>query len=184
MTSVAATSQHFEEKPRMHVIVTGADGALGTAVVRYFVQAGHTVAALIGRRGEPDPTAGRFAAGDLADAENASAAIDSAVRWLGRVDALVHLVGGFHLVETTNSTLADWRAMFDANVASAVACATAVLPHLGEGGTMTLVGARSAEPAAAGFGPYAAAKSGVARLVEALAVELPPRVPFRERCSQ
>ena len=105
----------------------------------------------------------------------AHASIGRASEWLGAVDALVHLVGGFRWIETGSATLADWRAMFDANVATAVASVGAVLPRLEDGASIVLVGANSAQPAGSGFGPYGAAKSGVARLVEALSAELKPR---------
>jgi len=158
----------------MHLIVTGADGALGNAVVRRHSDAGDRVAALYGAA-PADPAGGCFAAGDLADEANARAVIAQAARWLGTVDALVHLVGGFHWAEIAATTVADWRAMFDVNVATAVASANAALLHLSDGGAIVLVGAASAQPAAAGFGPYGAAKAGVARLAEALAAELAPR---------
>ena len=159
----------------MNVIITGADGALGSAVVARFARADDRVAAICGTLPMAGKSEGCFAAGDLADEANARQVIDAAARWLGRVDALVHLVGGFQWSETSASTLADWRAMFDANVATAVASVNAALPHLEEAGAIVLVGAQSAQPAGVGFGPYGAAKAGVARLTEALAAELSPR---------
>lgn len=159
----------------MRLIVTGADGALGTAVVRRFVDAGCRVAALHGSDAEVAPADGRFVAGDLADEANAARVIDMASAWLGGLDGFVHLVGGFAWQPATTARLADWRAMFEANLATAVASVAAALPHIGEGGAILFVGAQSAEPAGAGFGPYGAAKAGVARLTEALAVELAPR---------
>lgn len=46
---------------------------------------------------------------------------------------------------------------------------------LGKGSSIVAVGAASAEPAGVGMAAYGAAKSGVARLIEALARELAPR---------
>ncbi|MCW4460910.1 SDR family oxidoreductase [Sphingomonas sp. BT-65] len=158
----------------MHLIITGADGALGSAVVARHVEAGDRVAALHGAA-PADPSSGRFAAGDLADEANARDVMAQAARWLGTVDALIHLVGGFQWATTATTTLADWRAMFDANIATAVASVNAALPYFSDGGAIVLIGAVSAQPAKAGFGPYGAAKAGVARLTEALAAELAPR---------
>lgn len=158
----------------MHLIITGADGALGAAVVRRHAEAGDRVAALHGA-GITNPADGCFVAGDLTDETNARDVIGRAAAWLGSVDALVHLVGGFHWAETAATTVADWRAMFDVNVATSVASVNAVLPHLCDSGAILLVSAASAQPAGAGFGPYGAAKAGVARLTKALAAELAPR---------
>lgn len=159
----------------MHLIVTGADGALGSAVVERLVAQGHRVASLCGAPGMAEPETGRFEAGDLADEENARVVFGLAHKWLGQIDGLIHVVGGFQWIETTASTLADWRTMFEVNVVTAVASVNAIVDHLAPGGAIVLVGAQSAQPAAAGFGAYGAAKSGVARLTEALASELKPR---------
>jgi len=155
----------------MNVIITGADGALGAAVVSRFRRDKCRVATLVGS-GQVDPAAGVFSAGDLADETNARSVIASAAAWLGEVDAVVHLAGGFTWREVASSSLADWRAMFDANVATAVATVSSALPFIVDGGAIVLVGANSAQPAGTGFGPYGAAKSAVARLTEALAAEL------------
>ncbi|WP_162236840.1 SDR family NAD(P)-dependent oxidoreductase [Sphingomonas sp. Leaf208] len=157
----------------MRVLITGASGALGHAVVRRFAEYGWRVASL-GTSADRDD--GRFVAGDLAEEHNAKQVVDDAAAWLGGIDAFVHLAGAFRWIEVGSSTLADWRALFDANVATAVATTNAVRPHLLARASMVFVGARSAEPAGAGFGPYAAAKSGVARLAEALSRELAPRI--------
>ena len=160
----------------MRLIVTGADGALGQAVVRRHREAGDRVAELHGAPDAAEDIAvGRFASGDLADEVAAGIVVNRAAEWLGAVDALIHLAGGFHWVETGAASLADWRAMFDANLATAVASVGAILPKLADGGSIVLVGANSAQPAGRGLGPYGAAKSGVARLVETLSVELMPR---------
>lgn len=157
----------------MRVMITGAEGALGHAVVRRFAGDGWRVASL-GKSADRDD--GRFASGDLADENNARRVVDDAAAWLGGVDAFVHLAGAFRSIDVASSTLADWRALFDANLGTAVATTNAVRAHLHDGAAIVFVGSRSAEPAGAGFGPYAAAKSGVARLAEALAQELAPRV--------
>lgn len=159
----------------MRIIVSGADGALGAAVVSHLASQGHRVASLFGAPDAVATSESAFVVGDLADETAAAAAVEKAAGWLGGVDALVHLVGAFAWAETAGTPLAIWRRMFELNVATAVATVNAALPAVADGGAILFVGARSAEPAGVGFGPYGAAKSGVARLTEALAAELRPR---------
>ena len=159
----------------MHILLTGADGALGTIVRQVLAQAGHQVAGLAGALQADQADQGLLAAGDLADPAAARAVVDRAAARLGRFDAVVHLVGGFKWTTIEDSSLADWKAMFSGNVETAVATIQAALPHLGERASIVLVGANAAQPAGTGFGPYGAAKSAVARLTEALASELKPR---------
>jgi NAD(P)-dependent dehydrogenase (short-subunit alcohol dehydrogenase family) len=67
--------------------------------------------------------------------------------------------------------------MYKLNLRTAVVSCQAALPYLlkSTSGRIVNVGAMAAQKAAAGMGPYAASKAGVARLTEALADELKDR---------
>lgn len=104
-----------------------------------------------------------------------STLIGEAAAHLGGIDALVHLVGAFQWRPVEESTFADWRRLYAANVETGLSTIQAALPHMASGGAIVTVGAASAQPAGAGMTPYAAAKSAVARLSKALAEELRPR---------
>lgn len=160
----------------MRVVVTGASGVLGNAVVEAFASNGDLVAA-IGRKPIdcfPDAVC-QIVSGNLADLEVARSAMADAASSLGGMDALVHLVGGFEWIHVDQSRHETWRRLFSENVETTLGAIQAALPHLGDGGSILCVGAASAQPAGAGMAPYAAAKSGVARLVEALSSELEPQ---------
>ena len=163
------------EGVRLNIIVTGAAGALGEAVADRLCAAGSRVALVDLIEGKRRPDSAWFRVGDLADPDEALKAIGDAAKWLGSVDALIHLVGGFEWKLVGDTRLADWRRLYSANVETAVSTIQAALPHLGDGAAIVAVGAASAQPAGAGMAPYAAAKAGVARLCEALAKELAPR---------
>ncbi|MFI8683389.1 SDR family oxidoreductase [Brevundimonas diminuta] len=158
----------------MRICLTGANGALGRVVHAALIEAGDQVAGLAGVLPGEKAEASLIPVGDLADPEQARAAVTAAAERLGGLDALIHLAGGFRWLPVTQSRNEDWRALYAANVESAVATIQAALPHMEAGSSIVLVGAKSAEPAGAGMGPYAAAKSGVARLTEALSAELAP----------
>ncbi|WP_347302504.1 SDR family oxidoreductase [Croceibacterium sp. TMG7-5b_MA50] len=159
----------------MRVIITGAAGALGTACVQAFADAGHAVAGIV-RRHNPDLPAGvrQVLCADLADPDAAAAALREAAGD-GPVDALLHVAGGFAFAKVADSEWSQWERLGRDNLGSAVACTRAVLPLLADGAAILCVGAAGAQVAGAGMAPYAAAKSGVARLVEALSAELKPR---------
>lgn len=161
------------------VAVTGAFGSLGKAVVQAALAAGARVAALDRAAAPADANAYSHATLyggiDLADADAAQAAFDRVAADLGGIDALVNLAGGFRWETLESGTLETWDFLYQINVRTAVCASRAALPHLrrrGSGGRIVNVGAAGAAKAAAGMGAYAASKSGVAKLTEALAEEL------------
>lgn len=160
------------------VVVTGAAGALGRAVLEQFLTTGADVVAmdLAGRRLDevgqlehvhPVPV-------DLTDPASVAAAWER-VDTLGTPVALVCVAGGFAaagLAETDQPTLDSMLAI---NLASALWSCQAAASRMttAGGGAMVTVGSRTA---VSGAGPvaYAAAKAAVVRLTEVLAEELRP----------
>ena len=161
------------------VVVTGGFGALGHALGEVLAQAGARVT-LVGR-GQPSSglpnTVLALGGVDLGDAGAAQAAMDQAARHFGRLDGLVNVAGGFQWEKIEGGSIDTWDQMFAINVRTAVLASQAAMPHLlARGrGRIVNVGAAAAGQAALGMGPYAAAKSGVARLTEAMAEEFKDR---------
>jgi NAD(P)-dependent dehydrogenase (short-subunit alcohol dehydrogenase family) len=114
---------------------------------------------------------------DLADGDGANAALARAAAALGGLDALVNIAGGFAWEKLDGGSLDTWDRMYRMNLRTAVAASQAALPYLfkSASGRIVNIGAAGATKAAAGMGAYAASKSGVARLTEALAEELKER---------
>lgn len=162
------------------VLITGAAGRLGHAVVDAFAARGDRLL-LLGRRREallaafgegPD----RLALGaDLLDRAQLRAALDDAQARFGGVDVLCHLAGGFRMGEAVHETdESAWNTLLDLNVRSFINAAQAVVPQLlaRGGGHVVAVGALAALKGAAGMGAYAASKSALVRLVESMSAEL------------
>lgn len=161
------------------LVVTGAFGTLGTAVVQAALQAGAHVAAV--DRADAPPAgvdlgeAHRFGGVDLADASSAKKTVDEAVSALGGLDALINIAGTFRWETLAEGKLETWDFLYRINLRTAVAASQAALAHLRAGGRIVNVGALSALKAGAGVGAYTASKSGVMRFTEALAEELKER---------
>ena len=145
------------------VLVTGAAGALGTAVARRFERDGARVV-----------PAGRDEV-DITDAAAVAAFVARVLAEHGRIDALVHVAGGFEMGETVDAiSRASWERMMDLNAWSFVARAAPVVAQMKRQGNGRIV-AVSAAAAGAGQalkGAYIASKSALQRLVETLAAEL------------
>ncbi len=166
-----------EARNRSTVVVSGAAGALGRAVIADFTAAGLHVIAL-DRRGasqqlEPGPKVTVLEV-DLLDEADVQHAIQEAVGLVPRLDALVCLAGGFFgdtaLVDTPPMRLQD---QFALNVMTAYNCVHAMLPYLlsAGGGAIVAVGSRPAVLPVAGSTAYAIAKLGVMKLMEQVATE-------------
>jgi len=157
------------------IVVTGAFGTLGQALVRAALDAGLRVGA-IDHAPVPAGFPATHALGgiDLGDTTAASAAIDAAASALGGLDGLVNVAGTFRWETLEAGSLETWDLLYRVNLRTAAAASKAALPHLGRSraGRIVNIGAAAANRAAAGMGAYAASKSGVARLTEALAEEL------------
>ena len=160
------------------VAITGAFGALGSAVVKAVLAEGGLVAAIDRASGPRTPLDGAHLFGDvdLSTGSGATAAIAAVIAKFGRLDALVNIAGGFRWETLADGSLDSWDAMFTLNLRTAVAACQAARPHLPDAtGRIVNVGANGAVKAGAGMGAYAAAKAGVAKLTEALAEELKDR---------
>jgi NAD(P)-dependent dehydrogenase (short-subunit alcohol dehydrogenase family) len=160
-----------------NIVVTGAFGVLGAAVVSAARAAGAQLACIDVTPASKAPAAcsGSVLLGevDLGSAPAAERALHEAAARLGRLHGLVNLAGGFRWETLADGSVDTWERMFDINVRTAVNATRAVLPRLAApGGRIVNVGAGGAVKAAAGMGPYAASKAGVAKLTEALAEEL------------
>jgi NAD(P)-dependent dehydrogenase (short-subunit alcohol dehydrogenase family) len=167
-----------------HIVVTGAAGALGRAVVQHFLDQGARVALLDHRMEHlTDAFPGLDNSQHLllqADVTSASAMAEAATQILAafkQVDALVHIAGGFEMGEPVHAlSRAAWDRMMNLNAWSFVAVSQARGPSMIErkAGSVIAVSAKTAARGAAGMAAYIASKSALQRLVEAAAAELAP----------
>jgi NAD(P)-dependent dehydrogenase (short-subunit alcohol dehydrogenase family) len=161
------------------VVITGAAGALGTAVAQAFKATGAKLA-LIDRTTDLSEflktlqTPHFFQGGiDLVNAQHAQRAMDNVASRFGGIDVLVNVAGGFRWESIAEGKLETWDLLYGLNLKTAVCACKAALPHLlGRPGRIINVGAGAAVKAGTGMGAYAASKAGVAKLTEALAEEL------------
>ena len=157
------------------IVVTGALGALGKVVVDTALSRGARVAGVDHARGQLRATPERIELGgvDLSDATQAKQAIDAAAKHFGRLDALINIAGGFAFETVADGNPASWQRMYALNLLTALNASRAALAHLAASpaGRIVNIGAMGALQAGSGMGAYAASKSGVHRLTEALAAE-------------
>ncbi len=156
------------------IVITGAHGALGSAVARAAAEAGWPVAAVDhADKGDLDGAALTLCGVDLTSADQADKAMKTVADRFGRIDALLNIAGGF-VWQTADDPEPAWDRMFALNVKTALNASRAALPWLkrSDEGRIVNVGANAALKSAAGMGAYAASKAGVHRLTESLAEEL------------
>jgi NAD(P)-dependent dehydrogenase (short-subunit alcohol dehydrogenase family) len=165
------------------VVITGAAGGLGAVVTRTMAQQGAQLA-LIGSQAE---RLNQLAAGlnlaapaftyaaNLADPQAAQAAAQAVANRFGRVEVVLHLVGGWvggqPVVETPAADLAN---MLQQHVWTTFYMAQAFVPHLVRNGwgRLMVVSAPSALRPNAKGAPYAIGKAGQQALMLTLAQEL------------
>ena len=164
-----------QAEPPARIIVTGGLGALGSAVVAKFCAVGARVAVVDRSRTSEAPASDNvfhLLDVDLTDEGAAARTVELACARLGGLDVLVNVAGGFAWETIGDGSPSTWERLHSLNVLTCLNSCRAAISQLNAGGRIINVGAAAAAKAARGMGAYAAAKSGVARLTEALAEEL------------
>jgi NAD(P)-dependent dehydrogenase (short-subunit alcohol dehydrogenase family) len=158
------------------VVITGAKGGLGTYVTKAFLAQGARVIGVSRSVKDADFPHDNFAAmtTELSSSAGAAELTTAVVMKFGRIDALIHLVGGFaggHIVpETDDATL---ERMLDLNFRSAFYLARAVLPVMRtqHAGRFLAVGSRAAVQPSATLSAYSASKAALVSLIRTIALE-------------
>ncbi len=158
------------------VLITGAKGGLGSVVTAAFLEAGASVVGVSRSIQPQDFTHSRFVAmpAELTSGDAARKVAAGTVARFQRIDALVHVVGGFAggaRVEDTDDATID--RMLDLNFRSAFFTLRAVLPYMrrqGKGSIAVVASRQGVEPGAM-VGAYSASKAAVVALVRTVALE-------------
>ncbi len=162
------------------VIVTGVGGRgqVGFAVAEAFVDEGARVV-VTGRTEKVEDHArelGNDVVGvvaDLADPDGAAAVVDAVRERWGRLDVLVNVAGGLHVMKSVADTSPDeWQREVDANVRTAFLMTRAALPLLRDSnGAIVNFASPSGLRATSGIAAYNAGKAGVVALTRSTALE-------------
>jgi NAD(P)-dependent dehydrogenase (short-subunit alcohol dehydrogenase family) len=159
-------------------LVTGAASGLGAATARRLAAEGAQVACLdvaaegAQRTAEAIGAGARAYAVDVADPASVRAAVDAAVRDLGRPSVVVNCAGIGRFYHSHEMPFADWQRIIGVNLTGTFLVSQAALPHLLDGGGSIVNVASNAglmgQPYSAA---YCASKGGVVQLTRALADE-------------
>jgi NAD(P)-dependent dehydrogenase (short-subunit alcohol dehydrogenase family) len=161
------------------VLVTGASGALGSAIAEAFDAAGATVcgADIVAPDDEDalvDPDAIDYYQADLTDEDQVAETVAAVVDDHGGLDALCNVAGTWRGGDPLHETdLETFEFLFDLNLKTMFLASKHAIPHLqaADAGTVVSVSARSSLEGGEGDGPYRASKAGVRLLTETIAEE-------------
>ncbi len=161
-----------------NIVITGAAGALGSAVVAALNTPKNTLIALDAAKSRPAhlPEDVHYLGGfDLTNPATAKEAAKAVKDIFKTVDVLINIAGTFAWEEVATGSPDTWQRMFSVNVMTAFNATQALMPAFADGGSIVYIGAAAAQPAGHGMGSYAASKSGVRALMESVADELGAR---------
>jgi NAD(P)-dependent dehydrogenase (short-subunit alcohol dehydrogenase family) len=158
------------------VFITGAKGGVGTFVTQKFLATGATVIGASRSISKEDFRASNFVplSVDFTRAAAVNEAIEATVARAGKLDVLVHVLGGFaggaKLEDTDDAT---WEQMRDLNLTAAFYVLRAAIPHLRKSrrGRIVVVGSLAAAEPRANLSAYVTFKAALTTLVRTVALE-------------
>lgn len=151
------------------IVVTGAAGALGKAVVGGVLAAGGRVVAVDIHEAGLASLAGpgvEVRKVDLLDGDGAIVALADV-----DADGIAAIAGGFGMGPGAHELDDVWERMMALNVATLRHTLAALVPRLGGRGAVVTIGARNGLTGPGAMSAYSAAKSAVHRITESLAAE-------------
>jgi len=157
-------------------LITGAKGGLGTSVTHAFLEEGARVIGVSRSISGTDFPHESFSAmpADLSSPDEVRELVDSVLAKWGRLDAAIHLAGGFaggkSVADTGDATLLG---MLEMNYISAFHLIRAVIPAMRAQGSgrIVAIGSRSAVEPQALLGAYSASKAALISLIRTVARE-------------
>lgn len=156
---------------RLSILVTGAEGALGSQVARLCAEAGHAVHGTCLKPGMANPElhAGiHWIAIDVTDPDEVREKIPA------EIDVLLHCAGGFRYAPVDEVGDGDLDFLLNTNLKSSFLLARQVIPGMKKRnrGRIVFVSAKATLQPGAGMGPYSASKAGINALTLSLAEEV------------
>ena len=157
-------------------LITGAAGGMGGATAGRFLAGGWRVAMVDIATIEPATYRSVAIAADLRQVEECRRAVFEAVRWGGRLDAVVNAAGVWTEGNADETTEQEWDRVMDLNLKGLYFVCAEAIPHLERtGGGIVNISSDAGLQGNAGAAVYCASKGGVSILTKALALELAPR---------
>jgi 3-oxoacyl-[acyl-carrier protein] reductase len=165
-------------------LVTGGARNIGRAIARALASGGASV--MVNAKTSKSiaeetvkmigPSADLFLA-DVTDPAQVKALVETTVKRFGRLDFLVNNAAVRAETHFEEITLADWRNIISIVLDGAFLCTQACLPHMEKagGGTIINIGGLTGHRGASGRAHVIAAKSGLAGMTKALALDLAPK---------
>ncbi|GGM99359.1 NAD(P)-dependent dehydrogenase (short-subunit alcohol dehydrogenase family) [Actinoplanes campanulatus] len=161
-------------------MITGATGKLAPPIIDLLATRGDRILLTSRNKAKLDGLAERYGrAGEVETAEadaldpiSINRAADTAVARFGRLDGLIHLVGGFAVGPLFRTEPAAYEELWRSNFLSAVIATHAVLPHLGEGGRLVYFATPLATEPLPAFSAYGAAKAALLTWMRSIAHEV------------
>lgn len=158
------------------VLVTGANGGLGTHVTEAFLATGARVAGTSRKIQQAEFAGPNFTAipAEISSLKTAQALVNEAVNRFGRLDVLAHTVGGFaggqSVAETGDNT---FQQMLEVNLYATFHLLRAAIPVLRKSGQgrIIAIGSRAALEPGASVGAYSASKAAMVSLIKTVAAE-------------
>jgi NAD(P)-dependent dehydrogenase (short-subunit alcohol dehydrogenase family) len=157
-----------------HIVITGAAGGLGPAVVEEMLKTGAICHLPLREDSDRVPRHARILAVEGVDLTD-EAAVTSFYARCPPLWASIHIAGGFKAALIGDTSLADLRAQLDMNLATAFLCSREAVRNMrlkAAGGRIVNVGSRAAVVATGFSAAYTASKAAVGAMVRALADEL------------
>ncbi|MFI6595830.1 SDR family NAD(P)-dependent oxidoreductase [Nonomuraea sp. NPDC050536] len=152
------------------LLVTGAAGGIGSAVVSALEAAGHQVTAL-GRSLERLPGSARRIEADLSRPETLEAALGD----LGDLDGVIHCAGVAHVAPVAEASVEVWTRTLAVNLASAAEITRLALPALRRSrGHVVFVNATPGMHAVPRWSAFVGSKTALRELADSLREEEEP----------
>jgi NAD(P)-dependent dehydrogenase (short-subunit alcohol dehydrogenase family) len=158
------------------IFITGANGGLGTFVTESFLQRGDKViGASLHIESNAFPNSNfRAMSVDFTNQRQVHDAVEKVIAGYGRMDVLVHILGGFAGGQSIAATDdATWTRMQDLNLTSAFYVLRETIPHLraSKNGRIVAIGSLTAKEPRANLGAYVTFKSALSTLMQTVALE-------------